>query len=570
MFRNLNALTKILTLVVMLILFMISVGTVGFYYTNVITDEVEEMYNERLYPIKLVNEARANSRAAEAITKELLLANIDSTTTKELMDYANQRISNVDNIIADFEKTNLDTFEAEKLQQFKEAQKIYRTEREKALALSFNGEKEAGYVYFVQNASSILNELNKILSDIAEHNDEEAVRLFALAKENSNRADTMIIVFTTLASLFSLVLGSFIALMISKPLIEVVEKIKEVANGNLAIKPVDVKSTDEVGQLGKALNQMIENLRSVIRQVNESAEQVAASSEELSASSQQFAASNQQVATSVNVVALSVQDQEKAIDKTSTIIEQVSSGMQQIAANAHSGATIAEQTTNAANEGSESIKYVISQMNNIEQAVNNTAEVITSLGERSKEIEQIVVAISGIAAQTNLLALNAAIEAARAGEQGKGFAVVAEEVRKLAEQAEGSSKEIAQLIGEIQKDTDKAIVVMNKGTHEVKVGSEVVNKAGRSFTEIAKLINDMSQQMSEISASTQETARGAQEITSSMKELEKISRENTSQAQNISAATEEQSASMEQISSSSQSLAQMSVDLQSSINRFRV
>ena len=75
-------------------------------------------------------------------------------------------------------------------------------------------------------------------------------------------------------------------------------------------------------------------------------------------------------------------------------------------------------------------------MASIEQTVNSSAKVVAKLGERSKEIGQIVNTISGIAGQTNLLALNAAIEAARAGEQGRGFAVVAEEVRKLAEQSE--------------------------------------------------------------------------------------------------------------------------------------
>ena len=96
-------------------------------------------------------------------------------------------------------------------------------------------------------------------------------------------------------------------------------------------------------------------------------------------------------------------------------------------------------------------------MANIEKTVANSVAVVTKLGERSKEIGQIVENISGIAGQTNLLALNAAIEAARAGEQGRSFAVVAEEVRKLAEQSQEAAKQIANLIGEIQGDTDKAL-----------------------------------------------------------------------------------------------------------------
>jgi len=119
-----------------------------------------------------------------------------------------------------------------------------------------------------------------------------------------------------------------------------------------------------------------------------------------------------------------------------------------------------------ANDGGQTIELAIAQMGKIETTVNSSAQVVSKLGERSKEIGQIVATISGIAGQTNLLALNAAIEAARAGEQARGFTVVAEEVRKLAEQSQEATKKIAVLIGEIQGDTDNAVVAMNNGTRE--------------------------------------------------------------------------------------------------------
>ena len=178
--------------------------------------------------------------------------------------------------------------------------------------------------------------------------------------------------------------------------------------------------------------------------------------------------------------------------------------------------------------------------------------------------------IAGIAGQTNLLALNAAIEAARAGEQGRGFAVVAEEVRKLAEQSQEAAKKIAELIGEIQGDTDKAVVAMNDGTREVKTGAEVVNAAGVAFQEISGLVTQVSSQVKEISAAIQQMASGSQQIVDSVKRIDGLSKTSAGEAQSVSAATEEQLASMEEIAGSSEALSKLAQDLQAAVAKFRI
>lgn len=158
---------------------------------------------------------------------------------------------------------------------------------------------------------------------------------------------------------------------------------------------------------------------------------------------------------------------------------------------------------------------------------------MVALGNQSKEIGQIVNTISDIAGQTNLLALNAAIEAARAGEQGKGFAVVADEVRKLAEQSQMAAKQIADLIAQIQSQPNSAVQAMNEGSAEVKIGTEVVDTAGHTFTDI-------------------------------------ISRDTAAQAETVSAVTEEQSAAMDEITTSSEALANMAEDLSEVVSKFKL
>lgn len=209
-------------------------------------------------------------------------------------------------------------------------------------------------------------------------------------------------------------------------------------------------------------------------------------------------------------------------------------------------------------------------MGKIEATVNSSAQVVTKLGERSKEIGQIVDTISGIAGQTNLLALNAAIEAARAGEQGRGFAVVAEEVRKLAEQSQEAAMKIAELIGEIQGETDNAVLAMNDGTREVKNGTDVVNTAGGAFREIVDLVSEVSRQVEEISQAMEQMAAGSQQVVISVKTSERLSKRSSNEVQSVSAGAEKQLASMEEIASSSQALAKLAEDLQTSVAGFKL
>jgi methyl-accepting chemotaxis protein len=355
-----------------------------------------------------------------------------------------------------------------------------------------------------------------------------------------------------------------------KPIQLLLVKFREVAGGNLGVAPLAIESRDEIGKLAAAFNMMLDSLRGLISHVANSAEQVAASSEQLTASAEQSALAATQVAESITEVASGSEKQVKSVHGATEIVEHISTGIGQIATNSKEVARTSDKTASAAEEGGKLVAQAIQQIGNIEKTVANSANVVMKLGERSKEIGQIIDTISGIAGQTNLLALNAAIEAARAGEQGRGFAVVAEEVRKLAEQSENAAKQIATLIGEIQGDTDKAVIAMDEGTREVKVGTEVVNTAGRSFNEITTLVGQVSSQVGEISSAIQEMANGSQQIVSSMQEIDSISKVTAAHTQTVSAATEEQSASMEEIAASSNALAKMAEELQKAVQQFKM
>jgi len=382
---------------------------------------------------------------------------------------------------------------------------------------------------------------------------------------------TMMTLVTIVVVLFiSAFIIAWYARRIAKPIQTLEEAAKRIAGGDISQAKLGIVSNDEIGRLGQSFEQMTENLRGLIRKITQSTDQVAASAEELTASAEQSAQAANQVAIVIGEVATGAGKQMKAVDDTASVVGQMSAGIQQIAANANTVAGTSAKSAGAAQEGSQAVEKAVAQMGNIEKTVTRSAQVVAKLGERSKEIGQIVDTISGIADQTNLLALNAAIEAARAGEQGRGFAVVAEEVRKLAEQSQGAAKQIAGLITEIQKDTDSAVVAMNEGTKEVRIGAEVVNNAGSAFQDIFRSINEVSTQMREISAAVQQMAGGSQQAVASVRDIDAISTETASQAQTVSAATEEQSATMEEIAASSQELAKMAEELSQAVAKFKI
>ena len=233
-------------------------------------------------------------------------------------------------------------------------------------------------------------------------------------------------------------------------------------------------------------------------------------------------------------------------------------------------ATSSDSAAVHAQDGMGLIEQAIQQMAHIDASVEKSSNSIVKLSEDSKAIGNIVNTISNIAGQTNLLALNAAIEAARAGESGRGFAVVADEVRKLAEQSQGAAKEIADMINEVQVNTEAAVLAMTSGTKEVKLGTEVINRAGASFAGIVNIISEVSSKVTKIAGEVNGINKGSEEVVSAVTNIENVSRKVAGESQTVSAATQETSASVEEIAGSSQGLTKMAQELQEAAAKFTI
>ena len=361
----------------------------------------------------------------------------------------------------------------------------------------------------------------------------------------------------------------FIVRSISKRLSNLARFSKKVSEGDLRDK-LQIQSDDEIGQVGKGFNTMIDSLRSLIGAVQTSVENVASSSEELTASAGQTSKATEHITLAIEQFSTGNESQNDKVESSSEELEEMNRGLQHMNESAESITASSIKSTEIAGEGGQLVEKTASQMNVIDQSVKKAENVISALESKSKDITQILGVINGIADQTNLLALNAAIEAARAGESGRGFSVVAEEVRKLAVQSANSAKEIENLIKEIVQDIDVSQEVFTAVNQEVQSGLSFTEQTKVSFHNIFDMTKEISDQLQTMNRTVVQLSKGSAHVSEAVREIADVSRESSANIQDIAASAEEQLASMEEISSSSATLSSMAEELRDLISKFKV
>ncbi len=319
-----------------------------------------------------------------------------------------------------------------------------------------------------------------------------------------------------ISSLLIVIIAVILSHRFSRPIISAINFAQQIAKKNLAVKPLEINSKDEIGHLSIALNEMHDNIRDIIKEVVASTEYLSSHSEELSASAEEGS-------RTIEVAAGNLKEMSNNIEQVSAISQEVTG--------------LAQEANSQTQVGNDNIKETITTIEDINSSVGKAVEVIEEFDTTSEEIGQIIEMINKIAEQTNLLALNAAIEAARAGEAGRGFAVVAEEIRDLAEETTKATDDINQLVDKTQTKSKNGLNVIKEVENEVEVGKEIVNQTDEVFNQIKAAIEDTSVQIEETSTSAQRLAESSEKITSSNEDISNISDEIKSSSEELAAMT---------------------------------
>ncbi len=342
----------------------------------------------------------------------------------------------------------------------------------------------------------------------------------------------------------------------STPLSQLTHSAQAIASGDLSVT-VDVEAKGDLATLVKSFQDMHSTLVTLTSEMQNTSKALSEASDILADTSKHMTDGTQQVSMSMSQTSRGAETQASRVEEMVRMLGEQTKAIYDVVQSAQNAARASEDASDVAQRGSRAVQDSLDRMNALLDSVKETSTSMDQLSKKSQEISQIVMIITNIAQQTNLLSLNAAIEAARAGEHGRGFAVVADEVRKLAEGSRKAAGQIQSLLQSIESDISDTSHKMELTSSDVIKSATTVSDSLKSLEDIAATVEETAAMVQEISASTEEQKALTESLAKSLDEVATIANETSASAEEVSASSEELASGMEELAASAQELANL-------------